>query len=205
MQVLARHYQTGQAVRVTVENGVYSSLESSPMDSPELPWVAPGLIDVQINGGGGIDFNRPGMDEAAWIKATDNLYKHGCTGFLIALITNLRQTYRAILEGLEPLRRARTRNCLGYHFEGPFLNSEPGYHGAHCVEWMTPPRVELFGEWQELTEMNVRLVTFAPEVDFAAGMEFIRYLEKQKILISAGHSALMGEQRELDGPLCRKV
>jgi len=194
MQILARHYKTGQAVRVHIENGVYQKLETSPHDSPEMPWIAPGLVDVQINGGGGTDFNRAPIDAAAWNRATDNLFKHGCTHFLVTLITNLRQTYRELIDEIDPLREENPRNCVGYHFEGPFLNPSPGYHGAHCVDWMTTPRIELFGEWQELTGGNVKLITMAPEVDLEAGLEFINYLREQRVLVSLGHSAAMGDE-----------
>jgi N-acetylglucosamine-6-phosphate deacetylase len=196
MQILARHYQTGQAMRVTVEKGMCEKLENSEINPPEMPWIAPGLVDVQINGSGGVDFNRGPIDADSWIRATDNLFRHGCTHFLIALMTNLRQSYRDLLGQIERLRRADPRNCVGYHFEGPFLNPQPGYHGAHCAEWMSPPRVELFGEWQELTGGKVRLVTLAPEVELEAGLEFIRYLGRQNVLASLGHSAVMGAELE---------
>jgi N-acetylglucosamine-6-phosphate deacetylase len=196
MQILARHYHTGQALRVTIKSGRYESIEDHSVDSPELPWIAPGLVDIQINGSGGIDFNRCPIDRTGWLQATDNLFKHGCTHFLITLITNVRQGYRDLIEQIEPLRGNEPRNCVGYHFEGPFLNPEPGYHGAHDANWMTSPRIELFGEWQELTRGSVRLITMAPEVDLPAGLEFIEYLRGQKTLVSLGHSAVMGDELE---------
>jgi N-acetylglucosamine-6-phosphate deacetylase len=187
----ARHYRTAQAVRIRLEGGHYAAIEPAADDSAEMPWIAPGLVDLQINGFGGTDFNRP-VSSGGWASACEALYRNGCTAFLAAVITNTREGYRALLPSLENARRNQPFNCLGYHMEGPFLNPAPGYHGAHHLEWMTAPDGELLQEWQSASGHGVRMVTVAPEMGEEAG-NWIRAASREGIRISIGHSAAMGE------------
>ncbi len=193
MKTVARHYRTSKVIRLETSGSKIDSIAEIDSNSEDIPWIAPGLVDIQINGGGGIDFNRPLKNKEAWIQATQNLFNHGCTHFLATLITNTRENYREILETLEPQRQTNPRNCIGYHFEGPFLNPAPGYKAAHNEKWMIPPQTELLDEWQKLTHDSVKLVTLAPEIDLEAALTFIRYASEKKIKLSCGHSALMGD------------
>src|SRR6187402_869754 len=100
MKIVARHL-SGVPVEAIIEGSSFLELKELPGEtSNDLPWIAPGLIDIQINGFGGIDFNRLLASDDAWHQATQQLYAHGCTGFLIALITNREEGYRELLGDL---------------------------------------------------------------------------------------------------------
>jgi len=192
MKITARAL-SGEVCDVEIESGKFKTIATRHEEILDLPWIAPGLVDIQINGFAGIDFNRALASEEAWRHATEQLYAHGCTGFLIALITNTEAGYRERLTELSAQIGRDARNCLGFHLEGPWLNPEPGYRGAHCAEWMRKPELRLLEEWRALAGDLVRLVTLAPEVDPDAAVEVIRAGTAQAIRFFAGHSGAMGE------------
>jgi N-acetylglucosamine-6-phosphate deacetylase len=191
MKVTARAL-SGQVCVVTIEDGRFAEIAWPREEILDLPWIAPGLVDIQINGFGGVDFNRALESDDAWRHATDRLYAHGCTGFLIALITNTDDGYRELLEGLTAQIRRDARNCLGFHMEGPWLNPDPGYRGAHRAEWMRKPEMRLLEDWRARAGELIRLITLAPEVDLDAAREVMRAGSAQGIRFFAGHSAAMG-------------
>ena len=192
MKITAR-LLSGEASDVHVEHGRFASITPHKGNVLDLPWIAPGLVDIQVNGFAGVDFNRALESEEAWHHATAQLYAHGCTGFLIALITNTEEGFRERLRELTARIRHEPRNCLGFHMEGPWLNPEPGYRGAHRADWMQKPSVRLLDDWRTITDSLIKLVTLAPEVDLAASVEVIRAGKPHGISFFVGHSGAMGE------------
>jgi N-acetylglucosamine-6-phosphate deacetylase len=192
MKITARAL-AGEVCDIEIEGGKFKTIAARHEEVLDLPWIAPGLIDIQINGFAGIDFNRALASEEAWRHATEQLYAHGCTGFLIALITNTEAGYRERLTELTAQIKRAPRNCLGFHLEGPWLNPEPGYRGAHRAEWMRKPELRLLEEWRARAGDLLRLVTLAPEVDLEASVAVIRAGTAQGIRFFAGHSCAMGE------------
>ena len=192
MKITARTLH-GQVCDVLVEEHVFKKITPRKEDILDLPWIAPGLVDIQINGFAGVDFNRPIESDQAWRDATQQLYAHGCTGFLIALITNTEEGYRQLLTDLTARILLDPHNCLGFHLEGPWLNPEPGYRGAHRAEWMQKPGLRLLEEWSAIAGTLLKLITIAPEIDPAASAEVIRAGVQKKIQFFLGHSGAMGE------------
>ncbi len=192
MKITARTLH-GQVCDVVVEDHVVKKITARKEDILDLPWIAPGLIDIQINGFAGVDFNRAIESDEAWHHATRQLYAHGCTGFLIALITNTEENYRRLLTGLTGRINLDPRNCLGFHMEGPWLNPDPGYRGVHRSEWMQKPRLSLLAEWLGIAGPLLKLITLAPEIDPVASAEVIRAGVEKKIRFFLGHSGAMGD------------
>lgn len=192
MKITARTLH-GQVCHVEVEDHIFKSITPEKADILDLPWIAPGLIDIQINGFGGVDFNRAIPSDDAWRHATEQLYAHGCTGFLIALITNVEEGYRKLLADLAGRINLDPHNCLGFHMEGPWLNPDPGYRGAHRADWMQKPRLRLLEEWWGIAGPLLKLITIAPEVDPEASAAVIRAGLEKKIQFFLGHSAAMGQ------------
>jgi N-acetylglucosamine-6-phosphate deacetylase len=192
MKITARTL-SGKVCDVQVEEHVFKKITVRKKDILDLPWIAPGLIDIQINGFAGVDFNRAIESDEAWHHATEQLYAHGCTGFLIALITNTEEGYRKLLTDLTGRINLDPRNCLGFHMEGPWLNPDPGYRGAHRAEWMQKPGLRLLEEWWAITGPLLKLITIAPEIDVEATAQVIRAGVAKKIQFFLGHSAAMGE------------
>ena len=192
MKITARTL-SGKVCDVVVEEHIYKKITVRKKDILDLPWIAPGLIDIQINGFAGVDFNRAIESDDAWRHATAQLYAQGCTGFLIALITNAEEGYRKLLADLTGRINLDPRNCLGFHMEGPWLNPDPGYRGAHRAEWMQKPSLRVLEEWWAAAGPLLKLITIAPEVDPEASTLVIRAGVEKKIQFFLGHSGAMGE------------
>lgn len=144
--------------------------------------LAPGLVDLQVNGFFGHDMADAG--EAGWREVVTRLPETGVTAFLPTFIT------APVAAQAEALRRTRDllpklpsgTRVLGVHLEGPFLS--PERKGAHNAAHLTDPAPEAV---ETLLETGlVKLVTLAPERDGALGA--IRRLTEAGVLVSVGHS-----------------
>jgi N-acetylglucosamine-6-phosphate deacetylase len=144
--------------------------------------IAPGFIDIQVNGGGGVLFNADRSVEAiAAIGAAHR--KFGTTGFLPTLITSPREHMAEAIAAVEAAIEAGVPGVLGIHLEGPFLN--PERKGAHDPSLMRP-----------VEESDLRLITsprkgrtlmtLAPE---QVPLRAISRLAKAGVVIAAGHTA----------------
>jgi N-acetylglucosamine-6-phosphate deacetylase len=143
--------------------------------------VAPGFIDMQLNGGFGHDFTA--APESIWAVA-ERLPTSGVTAFLPTIITApLAQVRRgqAALAGGAPAGW-RGAQPLGLHCEGPFLN--PARKGAHNPAHLRLPDEASVADWAP--ENGVRLVTLAPELPGA--LDVVRLLAARGVVVSAGHS-----------------
>jgi N-acetylglucosamine-6-phosphate deacetylase len=191
VKFFARHYQTQQLLHIEIKEKKYFHLKVLPSSSDVAPWIAPGLVDIQINGFSGVDFNRP-ISEHDWQRVCQTLYTQGCTHFLATLITNSAENLEILLKNLEKLFQQNSYNCMGFHLEGPFLNPDSGYHGVHNPEWMTPCNLEVFKKWQTLANNAIRLITLAPEIESQKALDFIQSATQQNVRVAIGHSSATG-------------
>lgn len=146
--------------------------------------IAPGFIDLQVNGFAGHDA-ASGADAIA--AAAEALPSTGVTAFLPTLISAPLETGRAFVASVGAAAEAQGARVLGAHLEGPFLN--PSFRGAHLRDHLlmpTPDRVDF------VIAMRPRLVTLAPEV--AGGLDAIERLHNAGIVVAAGHSGADYEQ-----------
>jgi N-acetylglucosamine-6-phosphate deacetylase len=144
--------------------------------------LAPGFIDVQVNGGGGVMFNHERTPEGiAAIGAAHR--KFGTTGFLPTLITASRAHMVEAVAAVSAGMAARIPGLLGIHIEGPFIN--PERRGVHDPSLMRPMEEEDIGIVTSLASGRT-LVTLAPEKVPAAA---IARLVEAGVVVSAGHTA----------------
>jgi len=149
--------------------------------------VAPGFIDLQVNGGYGIDFGEEPhriAEVAAWLPQT------GVTAFLPTIVSSFADRYRRVFDALPGSSNAPGARILGLHLEGPFLS--PKKKGAHLREAIETAGDALFDEL--LQEDTVRLVTLAPERPGA--LDWIARLVERGVLVALGHTAATYEQFE---------
>ena len=147
---------------------------------PPRAWLAPGFIDIQVNGGGDILFNdEPNPEGIAAIVAAHRRF--GTTALLPTLISDTTEKMQMALDGVQ---RAASDNpgVLGIHWEGPFLSPEkPGVHDAKMLRLPTAHDSEILRSLKN----GVTLITLAPE-RVPAG--FIAQLANAGVRISLGHS-----------------
>jgi len=142
-------------------------------------YVSPGFIDLQVNGGAGVDFLNP--DSSGLERFTELSASHGTTSFLATVITNPIETMN---ESMRKLHSFGLSNCLGFHVEGPFLSKEK--KGAHDRDYVKQYSGEKFEELVGGVEENVKVFTFAPEADRIP--ELIRDLSSINATPSIGHT-----------------
>lgn len=144
--------------------------------------IAPGFIDIQVNGGGGVLFNdRRTVEGIAAIGAAHRRF--GTTGFLPTLITDSRAHMAEAVAAAGAAIRAGVPGILGIHLEGPFLN--PERKGVHDPALMRPIEEEDIAIVSSLG-VGRTLVTLAPE---KVPLAVIARLVKAGLILSAGHTA----------------
>lgn len=175
---------------VVVEDGMVAEIRSGfavaaggEADGGEGWVVAPGFVDLQVNGFGGCD----AMDGCEAIEAiSEALPATGVTGFLPTMIS------RPIAEAgvfVDAARRARPGGArvLGAHVEGPFLSAQ--HAGAHDPSQLLEPRPELI---DQLLRRPPRLLTLAPELPGAP--DAIARMSAAGVVVGLGHSAATDAQ-----------
>ncbi|PZV09396.1 MAG: N-acetylglucosamine-6-phosphate deacetylase [Leptolyngbya sp.] len=163
-----------------------------PSDLPCLDgqgWaVAPGFIDLQLNGCGGVMFNDAITADTLAIMHRTNL-RSGTTSFLPTLITTSDQAMDEAMAVVAKYRQQKPCQVLGLHLEGPYLNTKRG--GIHSQAHIRPADGAMIDRIAQAGSEVVKLVTLAPEV---VSPEYIRQLAAAGILVSAGHSEASFEE-----------
>jgi N-acetylglucosamine-6-phosphate deacetylase len=153
---------------------------------PEGAWLAPGWIDLQVNGGGDVLFNdQPTVQGISIIAAAHR--KFGTTGLLPTFITDSPERMRLALDAVSTVA-VREPGILGIHLEGPYLSPEkPGVHDARFIRAPAPGDIGML----TAPRNGVLLVTLAPE---QVPDGFIAQLVASGIRVSLGHSMASYEQ-----------
>src|SRR6476646_7102150 len=142
--------------------------------------LAPGFIDLQVNGGGGILLNDEPTSEA--MRAIARAHRrYGTTSCLPTLISDTRAKAMAAIAAAKSLDGSD--GVLGLHLEGPFISrSRPGIHRTDRILSATREDLDWLGE---LSAFGSSMVTLAPEC-VPAG--FVKTLAASGIRVSVGHS-----------------
>src|SRR5579862_8461725 len=111
-------------------------------------FIAPGFVDLQVNGFAGVDFNSPTADIA---RALPALFSTGVTRFFPTVITGAPDAMLAALRNLAAARESLSDGDAmeAFHVEGPHISPDNGPRGAHPREWVRPPD---FAEFQRLQD-----------------------------------------------------
>jgi N-acetylglucosamine-6-phosphate deacetylase len=155
--------------------------------------ISPGLIDLQLNGCGGVLFNDDISLATLETMHQTNL-KYATMGFLPTLITS---KFSDVIQALNVVKQwfdkyGNSRGVLGLHLEGPFLSTTK--RGIHPLEYIIEPTAELLDKIVHYAQFYPLKITLAPEV-FSA--EQISYLVRKGVIVAVGHSNASYEQAEL--------
>ncbi|MBC8094777.1 MAG: N-acetylglucosamine-6-phosphate deacetylase [Akkermansiaceae bacterium] len=185
----AFHYATHQPVRVRWANGRIVEVASVADKPPRELWLAPPLVDLQINGYAGVDFQQDELTRDDLLLSVRTLRRDGCAYFLLTLITDEWARLIARLKHLRRLRESSPELCeaiIGWHIEGPFLSDKPGYCGAHNPAPMRDPKPEDIHELRAASGTDRVLITLAPERTGA--VEAIQLAASLGLRVSLGHT-----------------
>lgn len=187
------HFATGQQIEISF-NAAIQSVEPVIPPRRENMYLAPGWIDLQINGFAGADFCSPATSHDDLARSIRAMYATGVTRILPTVITGSRDNMAGALANLAKARRSIPEGAAiaGFHVEGPYISPDDGPRGAHPRRWVRPPDLDEFRRFQEAAENGIRLITISPEWPQAPA--FIEQVAHTGVVVSVGHTAASAGQ-----------
>lgn len=189
-----------QTTSISIENGIIARIgQIDPGTSydgkidAQGRIIAPGFIDVHIQGAGGADVLDSAPEALQAISRT--CARFGTTGFLATTVFKPNQDNRHLALAADYTgRNLGGASLLGIHLEGPFISHDK--KGMILPECICPPSEQIFDETQHVTNGHLKMMTIAPELP--GGLKIVRSLVEAGIIASFGHSNATYEQT-LDG------
>jgi N-acetylglucosamine-6-phosphate deacetylase len=157
-------------------------------------YVAPGFIELQVNGFAGVDFNSPTASREEIARAIRALFSTGVTRFYPTVITGAPEDMAGALRNLADARERLPEGGAieGFHVEGPHISPEDGPRGAHPRRWVRRPDVHELHRWQDAARGRVRIVTLSPE--WPEAPRYIEAAVREGIVVSIGHTGANAAQ-----------
>jgi N-acetylglucosamine-6-phosphate deacetylase len=197
-QIEGINYLDNTPLKVKFEDGIITSVERVKDLKESKPlYIAPGLVDIQINGHSSVSFSLEGAGDTEAAKGklnsgdvkkvTEALWKEGVTTYLPTLTTNSRELLARNIAVLEKSMKdpSNMGSIAGLHLEGPYISPVDGYRGAHPKEHVRKPDWNEMVEFHKMAGGKILIITVAPEVEGA--FEFIRKCRELGIVVSLGH------------------
>lgn len=148
--------------------------------------LAPGLIDVQVNGGGGALFNNDATVNALGKISTAHA-RFGTTGFMPTLITDQVSVMQKAADAVSAAIREGVPGVLGVHFEGPHLSTpKKGTHEEKFIRPLSEEELRIYAR----DDLGLKMVTLAPE---NVTPEDIEKLVSCGVKVCLGHSNADGK------------
>lgn len=169
---------------VSVEDGIVTAIEpdySSSTATNLTGLLAPGFIDTQVNGGGGLLFNNePKLSTLVTMSLAHSQF--GSTGMMPTLITDNIQVMAQAADAVSAAIKQSVPGILGVHFEGPHLSTpKKGVHPAEHIREISAAEWAIF----ERQDLGVKMITLAPE---KVSTESIARLKSLGWIVCLGHS-----------------
>jgi N-acetylglucosamine-6-phosphate deacetylase len=183
-------YLDNSPVSIDIKDGIIQRVvKKRKLDHVnQLPvYIAPGLIDHQVNGYIGHSFVDEDLSVDRVRQITETLWQHGVTSYFPTLITS---SQKLLIRNLSILRKAIANPDIGlsipgFHLEGPYISPLDEFYGAHPKEWIRASDWNEFVKLNEASGNNIREITIAPEIDGA--IDFIRNCKRENIVVGLGH------------------
>ncbi|MBM3794741.1 MAG: amidohydrolase family protein [Acidobacteria bacterium] len=187
---------SGAPTEVRFAQGVLTHVE--PLIGQQQPhdvYVAPGFIDIQVNGFAGVDYCSPRSAHEEIARSVRAQFATGVTRLLPTVITGSVDEMAGAIENLARAKDAlplEGRAMEGFHIEGPHISPEDGPRGAHPRHCVRPPDVDEFKRWMDLSRGYIKMVTVAPEWPGVTG--YIEHAVRAGVVAAIGHTAATGAQ-----------
>src|SRR5262249_15564289 len=148
MNCFGRDASTGETVELTFNEHIESIAHTSA-ETDE--YLAPGWIDLQVNGFAGVDYNDPQTSLETIAASMNALFATGVTRFYPTVITGPPDDMVACLRNLSHAKDTLENGeaIEGFHVEGPHISGEDGPRGAHPRHWVRKPDLDEFHRWQD--------------------------------------------------------
>jgi N-acetylglucosamine-6-phosphate deacetylase len=183
-----------QPVRIVIRDGRIAALERIA-ESREPLWIAPGWLDIQVNGFDGHDPNASDAGPETTAATIRALWRSGVTGACVTICTEAESHMIRCLAAVAAACDADpmiAESVVGIHVEGPHIAREDGPRGAHPLRYVRPPDIAEYRRWQAAAGGRIRIVTLSPEYDEA--IPYIEAIVADGVVASIGHTAATSEQ-----------
>jgi N-acetylglucosamine-6-phosphate deacetylase len=151
-----------------------------------LPWVSPGLFDIQVNGMVGVNLSGEDLTREKVLEVDAALEAHGVTRWCPTVTT---QDPKIVERNLELLGRLideeAAPNIQGIHLEGHYISAEPGYRGVHMEKYIRDPDLAEMDRWYRAARGRISLFSLAPERKGA--LAFIGALKARGVKVGLVH------------------
>jgi N-acetylglucosamine-6-phosphate deacetylase len=190
-----RHAISGDGITLEFDQ-VIQHLDPAFSDVPDDVYIAPGFIDIQINGFAGVDYNQPNAPHDEIGRSLQVMFLTGVTRCFPTVITGDPEKMLGALRNLAAARESLPEGPAmeAFHVEGPHISPEDGPRGAHPQRWVRPPDLDEYKRWQEAAQGSVRLVTLSPE--WPGAPHYIDALGRDGVVTSIGHTKATAQQIE---------
>jgi N-acetylglucosamine-6-phosphate deacetylase len=184
---------TGRPLTITIEDGRVAAIDAGAPG--EACWLAPGFVDLQVNGYAGHDVNAPDPtpETIGWLARA--LRATGTTSFAPTIITASEERIVAALRAVAEARAADpllARAIPFVHVEGPWISPQDGPRGAHPADQVRPPDLAEFARWQAACGGLVGMVTLSPH--FPGVADTIAALTGAGVRVAIGHTHASPQQ-----------
>src|ERR1041385_795331 len=185
---------SGEAITVEFDRVITHVDPLLSAAEPDDAWIAPGFIDLQVNGFAGVDYNSPNAPPEDIARSLRTMFSTGVTRVFPTVITGDPERMCGALRNLADAREELVEGSAmeAFHVEGPHISPEDGPRGAHPAQWVRPPDLAEFRRWQEAAGGHVRLVTLSPEWPDAT--RYIDQLSREGVVTSIGHTRATSQQ-----------
>ncbi len=188
MALVGRDPWSGQLLRLEYADGRVTAIHREPGDA-DLPWISPGLVDLQVNGYGGFDLNGDDLDVDTVVGLREALRAVGVTTFVPTLVTaSADRISRAVGVVAEACRRhPDVAQAIPFiHLEGPHISDQDGPRGCHDAAFVRPPDLAEFEQYQQAANGLIGLITLSPH--WPGSAEFIAAVRSIGARVAIGHT-----------------
>jgi N-acetylglucosamine-6-phosphate deacetylase len=201
MQIFGRLFDTAEAARIEVsgtriERVVPLKLNAaSAGDAEPWPWIAPALVDIQVNGYRGQEFASASLTEEKVVDILQAFERFGVARICPTVTTEGLDVHQHALRTIGSLCEQSSRwarRIPGIHVEGPFITSQDGARGAHPKQHCRAPDWDEFRRLQDAAGGRIRILTMSPEFDGSPA--FISRVAETGVIVALGHTSASPEQ-----------
>ena len=197
MNLIGTSIFTHETLSITVDNGIVTKVDILESSSKKaLPFIAPGFLDIQVNGYIGKDYSTE-LTKDEIEQLIYHLAKGGVSQHVPTIITNSEEN---IIKSIVAVVKAREESELVHnaipalHIEGPFISPREGARGVHNPLYIRSADIQEFERWQEAAQGLIKIVTLSPEDDRA--IEFIKHVSSKGVVVAIGHTDVPPEHIE---------
>jgi N-acetylglucosamine-6-phosphate deacetylase len=194
MKCSGRSAVSGEPIEIQFESAIENVDPVLDDAGHSETFVAPGFIDLQVNGFAGVDFNSPTAPHDEIQRALVATFSTGVTRFYPTVITGAPDAMLGALRNLAAARESLTDGHAmeAFHVEGPHISPEDGPRGAHPLEWVRAPDFAEFQRLQDAAQGLVRLITISPH--WPGAPRYIEQITELGVVASIGHTRATPQQ-----------